>query len=183
MKKEILKLARQYRIDDDRKFRLARYKPDDTGPFRDRQAAEKLLKKGVENWPGAGQALCPGPLGVLLIFQAMDAAGKDGVIKHVFSGLNPQDCEVDSFKIPSALERDHDFMWRCTRVAPGRGRVGIFNRSYYEETIVVRVHTGFLASQKLPPRLVTKRIWQERFEDIAAYERYLARNGFLIRKL
>ena len=183
MKKETVQLSRRYRIDHGRDFRLKQFDPDDTGPFRDRPAAERLLAKGVERLAALQDKLyAQDRWGVLLIFQAMDAAGKDGAIKHVFSGLNPQGCEVYPFKTPSALELDHDYMWRCMRVAPERGRIGIFNRSYYEETLVVRVHPEFLAGQKLPPRCVTKRIWDERFEDIAAYERYLARNGFLIRK-
>ena len=119
---------------------------------------------------------------VLLVFQAMDAAGKDGTIKHVMSGVNPQGCQVYSFKAPSPEELDHDFLWRTTRCLPERGRIGIFNRSYYEEVLVVRVHEAILARQKLPPELVTKRIWDERLEDIAAFERYLARNGTVILK-
>ena len=119
---------------------------------------------------------------VLAIFQAMDAAGKDGAIKHVMSGVNPQGVQVSSFKAPSPQELDHDFMWRTTVHLPERGRIGIFNRSYYEEVLVVRVHREYLERQKLPPELVTKHIWKERFEDIAAFERYLARNGTLILK-
>jgi PPK2 family polyphosphate:nucleotide phosphotransferase len=117
-----------------------------------------------------------------LIFQAMDAAGKDGVIKHVMSGVNPQGCEVYSFKQPSVEELNHDFMWRAARRIPERGRIGIFNRSYYEEVLVVRVHKQILERERLPPSLVTKKIWDERFEDINAYERYLTRNGVVIRK-
>src|SRR5262249_1317311 len=119
---------------------------------------------------------------LLLIFQAMDAAGKDGTIKHVMSGVNPQGCQVFSFKAPSAEELDHDFMWRTTRCLPERGRIGIFNRSYYEETLVVRVHPEILGRQRIPPSLVTKHIWKERFEDIGAFERYVTRNGIAIRK-
>ncbi len=119
---------------------------------------------------------------VLLIFQGMDGAGKDSAIEHVMSGVNPQGCQVVSFKTPSALELDHDFMWRCSINLPERGRIGIFNRSYYEEMLVVRAHPEILARQKLPPHLVTKNIWRERFEDVVAYERYLARNGVLILK-
>ncbi len=119
---------------------------------------------------------------VLLIFQAMDAAGKDGTIKHVMSGVNPQGCEVHSFKAPSSEELDHDFLWRANQVLPRRGHIGIFNRSYYEETLVVRVHQNILARQQLPSELVTKNIWRERFEDINAYERYLSRQGVLVRK-
>jgi PPK2 family polyphosphate:nucleotide phosphotransferase len=119
---------------------------------------------------------------VLLIFQAMDAAGKDGAIKHVMSGVNPQGCEVTAFKAPSAEELDHDYLWRCMRVLPNRGHIGIFNRSYYEETLVVRVHPDLLARQKLPPKLVKKNIWKQRFQDIRAFERYLTRNGIILRK-
>ena len=119
---------------------------------------------------------------VLLIFQAMDAAGKDGAIKHVMSGVNPQGCQVYSFKAPSSEDLDHDYLWRCMKCLPERGRIGIFNRSYYEETLVVRVHPEFLEKQKLPPELVTKDIWKERFQDIRSFERYLTRNGVVIRK-
>jgi PPK2 family polyphosphate:nucleotide phosphotransferase len=119
---------------------------------------------------------------VLIIFQAMDAAGKDGAIKHVMSGVNPQGCEVTSFKAPSAEELDHDFLWRCAKRLPERGRIGIFNRSYYEETLVVRVHQNFLAGQKLPENLKTKNIWKRRFRDITHFERYLTHNGILVLK-
>jgi PPK2 family polyphosphate:nucleotide phosphotransferase len=119
---------------------------------------------------------------LLLIFQAMDAAGKDSAIKHVFSGVNPQGCHVTSFKAPSHEELDHDYLWRCFRALPERGRIGIFNRSYYEEVLVVRVHDELLRAQKLPPALVTPRIWDERFEDIRDLERYLTRNGTVVRK-
>src|SRR5262249_54858252 len=119
---------------------------------------------------------------VLIIFQAMDAAGKDGTIKHVMSGVNPQGCEVTSFKQPSAEELDHDYLWRHMRYVPERGRIGIFNRSYYEEVLVVRVHQELLQRQQLPPELMTKRIWSERYEDIASFERYLTRNGVMILK-
>ena len=119
---------------------------------------------------------------ILLIFQAMDAAGKDGAIKHVMSGVNPQGCQVHSFKAPSDEELDHDYLWRCLKALPERGRIGIFNRSYYEEVLVVRVHKALLERQKLPPSLITKSIWDERYEDIRNVERYLVRNGVLIRK-
>src|SRR6185503_954415 len=120
--------------------------------------------------------------GVLVVFQAMDAAGKDSTIEHVMSGVNPQGCEVHSFKAPSTEELDHDFMWRSMRRLPPRGGIGVFNRSYYEEVLVVRVHQEILARQKIPPELVTKRIWEERYEEINAFERYLARQGFVILK-
>jgi len=119
---------------------------------------------------------------VLLIFQAMDAAGKDGAIKHVMSGVNPQGCQVYSFKSPSAEDLDHDYLWRCMKCLPNRGHIGIFNRSYYEEVLVVRVHPEFLAKQKLPAKLTGKKIWEDRFEDIRNFERYLARNGVIVRK-
>ncbi len=119
---------------------------------------------------------------VLLIFQAMDAAGKDGAIKHVMSGINPQGCQVFSFKAPTSEDLDHDFMWRCMKRLPERGRIGIFNRSYYEETLVVRVHKEILNKQKLPEKLITKHIWDERFQDIRNFEKYLTRNGILVRK-
>jgi len=120
--------------------------------------------------------------GLLLIFQAMDAAGKDGAIKHVMSGINPQGCQVYSFKAPSPEELDHDFLWRTSKSLPERGRIGIFNRSYYEEVLVVRVHPEYLQKEKLPPSAMSKNIWKERFEDINAFERYLTRNGYTIRK-
>jgi PPK2 family polyphosphate:nucleotide phosphotransferase len=119
---------------------------------------------------------------VLLIFQAMDAAGKDGAIKHVMSGVNPQGCQVYSFKAPSAEDLDHDYLWRCLKCVPNRGHIGIFNRSYYEETLVVRVHPEFLAKEKIPPSLITKHIWEERFQDIRGFERYLHRNGIIVVK-
>lgn len=119
---------------------------------------------------------------LLVIFQAMDAAGKDGTIKHVMSGVNPQGCEVSSFKAPTSEDLDHDYLWRCQKRLPERGRIGIFNRSYYEETLVVRVHPEFLAGQKLPKACVTKHIWDERFQDIRGFERYLTRNGTIVRK-
>jgi len=119
---------------------------------------------------------------VLLIFQALDAAGKDGAIKHVMSGVNPQGCQVSSFKSPSAEDLDHDYLWRCMKYLPNRGHIGIFNRSYYEEALVVRVHPEFLEKQKLPPELVTKRIWEHRFEEIRNFEHYLTRNGVVVRK-
>ncbi len=120
--------------------------------------------------------------GLLLIFQAMDAAGKDGTIKHVMSGVNPQGCEVSSFKAPSPVDLDHDFLWRCMQKLPERGRIGVFNRSYYEDTLVVRLHQELLGKQKMPPELVSKDIWKERFTDIRNFESYLARNGIVVRK-
>ncbi len=179
------KFAARYRVDKPGKFRLKDCDADDTmglGKEAKGRAAE-LLQAGVDHLAELQEKLyAQDRWGVLLVFQAMDAAGKDGTIKHVMSGINPQGCQVHSFKSPSAEELDHDFLWRTNCRLPERGRIGIFNRSYYEEVLVVRVHPEFLERQKLPPKLVTKKIWDERYEDINAYERYLARNGFVIRK-
>jgi PPK2 family polyphosphate:nucleotide phosphotransferase len=186
--KAVRKLSRfldPYRITSGRKFRLKDHDPGDTGGLgsADKPEARRLLASGVERMASLQERLyASDDWGVLLVFQAMDAAGKDGTIKHVLSGINPQGCQVTSFKQPSTEELDHDFLWRSQRAAPERGRIGIFNRSYYEEVLVVRVHPQILSRQRLPPRLVGKRIWEERLEDIAAYERYLARNGFPILK-
>jgi PPK2 family polyphosphate:nucleotide phosphotransferase len=172
-----------FRITNGRKFRLADVRPDDTRGLKSKEDARKDLEKGIERLADLQEKLyAQDQWGVLLIFQAMDAAGKDGAIAHVMSGVNPQGCQVFSFKAPSAEEIDHDFLWRTTRCLPERGRIGIFNRSYYEEMLVVRVHPEILEKQRLPKRLVTKRIWKERFEDVAAFERYLARNGYAIVK-
>jgi PPK2 family polyphosphate:nucleotide phosphotransferase len=172
-----------FRITDGRKFRLADVRPDDTRGLKSKEDARKGLEKGVKHLAELQELLyAQDEWGVLLIFQAMDAAGKDGAIAHVMSGVNPQGCQVYSFKAPSAEEIDHDFLWRTTRCLPERGRIGIFNRSYYEEMLVVRVHPEILAKQRLPKRFVTKRIWKERFEDVAAFEQYLTRNGYAIAK-
>lgn len=178
-------LIDKYRVHEGNRFRLAPIDPGDTGPFEAdyEDDAERLLLKGRERLADLQEKLyAQDRWAVLLIFQAMDAAGKDGTIKHVMSGINPQGCHVTSFKAPSAEELDHDFLWRTNKALPERGRIGIFNRSYYEEVLVVRVHQKFLAGQHLPDNLVTKRIWDERFEDINAMERYLARNGIAICK-
>jgi PPK2 family polyphosphate:nucleotide phosphotransferase len=183
--KRLEKFLRPYRIDKGKSFRLKDHDPDDTHGLKSEQKAEAkaLLERGVE-WLAEEQEklYAQDRWGVLLLFQAMDAAGKDSTIKHVMSGVNPQGVQVTSFKAPSSEELDHDFLWRCMKAVPERGRIGIFNRSYYEEVLVVRVHEALLAKQKLPQQVVTKRIWRERFEDIANFERYLARNGFLILK-
>jgi len=178
-------LARKFRITDGKGFRLKDVDPGDTLDFgeEDKPRAREALANGVTALAELQDMLyAQDRWAVLLIFQAMDAAGKDGTIKHVMSGVNPQGCEVVSFKAPSAEDLDHDFLWRCMKRIPERGRIGIFNRSYYEETLVIRVHPKFLRSQKLPPELVTKDIWKERFQDIRAFERYLSRNGVVIRK-
>ena len=174
-----------YRLTDGKKFRLKDVDPDDTGELtsEDKPQAKEALAIGTEVLAQLQERLyAQDRWAVLLIFQAMDAAGKDGAIKHVMSGVNPQGCQVHSFKAPSAEELDHDYLWRCLRRLPERGRIGIFNRSYYEEVLVVRVHQELLAGQKLPKSLVTKSIWEDRYEDIKNVERYLTRNGVLIRK-
>ena len=179
------KLAAPYRITDGARFRLADHDPGDTGSFGEdgRKAAKKALAQGIELLSEMQEKLyAQDRWAVLAILQAMDAAGKDSTIKHAMSGVNPQGCEVRAFKVPSSEDLDHDFMWRCSKVMPERGKIGIFNRSYYEEVLVVRVHPEILAREKLPVEVVTKRIWKERLDDIRAYERYLARNGMVILK-
>ena len=180
--KRLRKFVKPYRVDDGKKFRLKDHDASDSSGL-DKDKAEKALAKGVERLAGLQEKLyAQDKWAVLLIFQAMDAAGKDGAIKHVMSGINPQGCQVYSFKAPTSEELDHDFLWRTAKSLPERGRIGIFNRSYYEEVLVVRVHPEILEKQKMPRKLITKRVWKERFEDIAAHERYLARNGVVIRK-
>ena len=179
------KLAELYRVTNGDKFKLKNVDPGDTLDFNseDKPRAKAALAAGVEVLSELQDKLyAQDKWAVLLILQAMDAAGKDGAIKHVMSGLNPQGCQVFSFKVPTSEDLDHDFLWRCMKCLPERGRIGIFNRSYYEETLVVRVHPEFLAKQKLPPELITKDIWKERFQDIRAFERYLTRNGVIVRK-
>ena len=157
------KLSKPYRVDDGRKFRLKDFDPGDTGWLKaeDKPHAKEALEIGVGALDGLQHKLyAQDRWSVLLIFQAMDAAGKDGAIKHVMSGINPTGCQVYSFKEPSSEELDHDFLWRCMKSMPERGRIGIFNRSYYEETLIVRVHPAILAGQRLPKRLITKRIWK-----------------------
>ena len=185
----ILKKARElsapYRVDDGEKFKLKRFDPADTGGLNseDKPRAKEALADGIHALAELQDRLyAQDRWSVLLIFQAMDAAGKDGAIKHVMSGVNPQGCQVYSFKAPSAEELDHDFLWRTTKCLPERGRIGVFNRSYYEEVLVVRVHPEILTGQKLPRHLVTKKIWDQRYESIRDFERHLARNGVLIRK-
>ena len=177
-------LAGRYRVTNGSRFRLKDINPRDPWGKRLKPIADQMLKQGCKRMSDMQERLyAQDRWSVLLIFQAMDAAGKDGTIKHVMSGVNPQGVEVHAFKGPSSEELDHDFLWRTTRMLPRRGHVGIFNRSYYEETLVVRVHQNILARQQLPRELVTKNIWRERFEDINAFERYLSRNGVLIRKI
>jgi PPK2 family polyphosphate:nucleotide phosphotransferase len=176
-------LAQRFRVTDGRRFRLHQVDPGDTGGLESKKEAGKALERGVERLAELQEKLyAQDRWAVLLIFQAMDAAGKDSTIKHVMSGVNPQGCQVYSFKAPSREELDHDFLWRTTRCLPERGRIGIFNRSYYEEVLVVRVHPELLARQRLPAAPATSRLWRERFEDINTHERYLARNAVVIRK-
>lgn len=187
--KKVLKVARHlsepFKVTKGEKFRLKDIDPGDTLHLgsEDKPRAKEGLQIGVEALAELQDMLyAQDKWGVLLIFQAMDAAGKDGAIKHVMSGVNPQGCQVYSFKKPSSEDLDHDFLWRCMKCLPERGRIGIFNRSYYEDTLVVRVHESLLKAQRLPQRLVTKNIWKERFEDIRSFERYLSRNGILVLK-
>ena len=177
-------LAGRYRISSGSRFRLKDIDPNDPWGKRLKPIADEVLKQSCKRMSGLQERLyAQDRWSVLVIFQAMDAAGKDGTIKHVMAGVNPQGCDVHAFKAPSSEELDHDFLWRSNRRLPRRGHIGIFNRSYYEETLVVRVHQNILARQQLPSELVTKNIWRERFEDINAYERYLSRQGVLVRKI
>src|SRR6516162_9984698 len=180
----IQKYVDPFRITKGKGFRLNSIDPEDTcGLQLGKGEAAELLTRGTE-WLAEEQDMlyAQDSWSLLLVFQAMDAASKDGTIKHVMSGVNPQGCQVFSFKQPSAEDLNHDFLWRCMKYVPERGRIGIFNRSYYEETLVVRVHKEFLEKQTLAPELVTKDIWKERFHDIRSFERYLTRNGVAIRK-
>jgi PPK2 family polyphosphate:nucleotide phosphotransferase len=177
------KLAENYRIDHGKNFKLKDYDPADTGHWHSKEHADQAIQEGIARMAELQDKLyAQDSWAVLLIFQAMDAAGKDGVIKHVMSGVNPQGCQVYSFKAPSEKELQQDFLWRTTLDLPERGHIGIFNRSYYEEVLVVRVHKDILKNERMPDSLVTKKIWQERFEDIHAFERHMARNGTVIRK-
>jgi PPK2 family polyphosphate:nucleotide phosphotransferase len=180
------KLSKKYRITNDEKFKLEDFPTSadfDLGKD-EKQAADQVLQLGVEALAEMQDKLyAQDRWALLVIFQAMDAAGKDGAIKHVMSGINPQGCEVTSFKAPSAEELDHDYLWRCMKHLPERGRIGIFNRSYYEEVLAVRVHESFLKGQKLPEKFITKDIWDDRLTDIRHFERYLNNNGILVVKI
>ena len=181
--KKSLKLADAFEVKHGSSFRLKDYDPGDSRGIHSKEKANRLLQESKEVLADRQERLyAQDQWAVLLIIQAMDAAGKDSLIKHVMSGVNPQACEVSSFKQPSSEELNHDFLWRTTRRLPERGKIGIFNRSYYEEVLVVRVHQEFLAKQRLPEELVAKQIWKERFEDICNFEKYLTRNGVVIRK-
>lgn len=180
--KELKSYVDPFRVDGSREFHLRSHKPGEKGGL-DKETARGLVDANRGRMHELQEKLyAQDRWSVLLIFQGMDAAGKDSAIENVMSGINPQGCEVYSFKQPSTKELDHDFMWRTSKCTPERGRIGIFNRSYYEELLVVRVHPEILAKQRIPPELVTKNIWRERFEDVSAFEKYLARNGTLILK-
>jgi len=183
--KQSKKISEQFRITEGKKFRLRKFDPADTLGFDsdDKPEAQEALTSGVQQLAKLQDKLfAQDRWALLLIFQAMDAAGKDSAIKHVMSGINPQGCEVYSFKVPTSEDLDHDYLWRCTKRLPERGRIGIFNRSYYEETLVVRIHQEYLAGQKVPQKLIGKNIWNNRFQDISNFERYLTRNGIVVVK-
>jgi len=177
------KVAKTFCVESGKHFRLKDCDPAATGHWRSKEHAADALQQGIVRTAELQDKLyAQNNWALLLIFQAMDAAGKDGIIKHVMSGINPQGCQVYSFKAPSEPELQHDFLWRTTRSLPERGHIGIFNRSYYEEVLVVRVHPEILKSQRTPPSLVGKNVWEERFEDIRSFERHMARSGTVIRK-
>ena len=175
--------VKQFRVTDGAEFRLKDFDPAETLGLKSKEHAQETLESGVARLCDLQDKLfAQDRWAILVVLQAMDAAGKDSLIKHVMSGLNPQGCSVSSFKEPSTEELNHDYLWRATRALPERGKIGIFNRSYYEEALVVRVHPEILSRERLPAELVSGKIWRERFEDIRAYERYLDRNGIVIMK-
>jgi PPK2 family polyphosphate:nucleotide phosphotransferase len=181
--KECARLAAPYCVSKGEEFRLKDYETNDTGEVKDKQHSQRIIDNRAGLLNNLQEKLyAQDRWAMLVIIQAMDAAGKDAVIKHVMSGVNPQGCDVHSFKAPSTEELEHDYLWRAHSRVPERGKIGIFNRSYYEEVLVVRVHPNILRDQKLPDPVVTKHIWEQRFEDINAFEHYLARNGVVIRK-
>ena len=181
--KKLEKLAKAYRVDHGHHFSLKDFDPADSGGIRLEEHATADLQKGIEQLSELQNKLsAQDRWALLLIFQGMDAAGKDGAIKHVMSGVNPQGCQVYSFKQPSVEELNHDYLWRCQRELPERGRIGIFNRSYYEEVLVVRVHPDLLKNERTPPSLVGKKIWEQRFQQICNFEHYLVHNGIVVRK-
>jgi len=177
------KLSKPYRIESGKGFRLKDFDPESTGHFRSKEHTQEMLDRGIQEMADLQDKLYAQDVwALLLIFQAMDAAGKDGVIKHVMSGVNPQGCQVYSFKAPSSEDLNHDFLWRTSRLLPERGHIGIFNRSYYEEVLVVRVHSEVLKKERVPKVLLGKDLWQQRFEDICNFEKYLSHNGIVVRK-
>ena len=180
--KDVSAFVRPFRVSDGAEFRLTHFARAEKGGL-DKEKAQKILEDNRERLNDLQERLyAQDRWSVLLIFQGMDASGKDSAVEHVMHGINPQGCDVHAFKVPTSHELDHDFLWRSAVALPERGRIGIFNRSYYEDVVVVRVHPEILAKQRVPPELVTKNIWRERFEDISSFERYLARNGTLILK-
>ena len=181
--KPLGKLAKAYCIERGRHFKLKDFDPADTGGIRSKERAAAALQKSLEQLADLqGKLYAQDQWAVLLIFQGMDASGKDGVIKHVMAGVNPMGCQAYSFKAPSSEEQQHDYLWRTMQRIPERRRIGIFNRSYYEEVLIVRVHPDLLHNEKMPPSLITKKIWEERFQDICSFERYLTGNGIVVRK-
>src|SRR5689334_19538725 len=176
-------LAKPYRVSKGDNFRLKDFDPEDTNGMKDKKQAKEILEHSRDLLSEFQEKLyAQDRWALLIIFQAMDAAGKDGAVKHVMSGINPQGCDVTSFKAPSKEELDHEYLWRAHKAIPQRGKIGIFNRSYYEEVLVVRVHQDLLNAQQLPKELVTKEIWEERYEDINNFEKYLGRNGVIVMK-
>jgi len=181
--KQSARLAEPYCVSDGGKFRLKDYDTSDTGEVKNKEQSQRIIDNRVGLLSNLQEKLyAQDRWAVLLIFQAMDAAGKDGAIKRVMSGINPQGCDVHAFKTPSNEELNHDYLWRAHKCVPERGKIGIFNRSYYEEVLIVRVHPSNLQAQKLPEPLITKHIWEQRYEDINAFEKYLTHNGVVIRK-
>src|SRR5205809_995371 len=181
--KEASRIIEPYCITNGGKFRLRDHDPADTNSVKNKQAAQSLLEDGIVCLSHMQEKLyAQDRWALLLIFQAMDAAGKDGAIKHVMSGINPQGCSVTAFKAPSQEELDHEFLWRAHKAIPERGKIGLFNRSYYEEVLVVRVHKALLEAQRLPKELIGKDVWEKRYRDINNFEEYLARNGVVILK-
>ena len=177
------KLAKAYCVERGKHFRLKDFDPADTAGIRSKQHATADLQKSLEQLADLQNKLyAQDQWALLLIFQGMDASGKDGVIKHVMTGVNPMGCQAYSFKAPSSEEQQHDYLWRTMQRIPERRRIGIFNRSYYEEVLIVRVHPDLLKNENIPPSLITKKIWEQRFDDICAFERYLSRNGIVVRK-
>lgn len=176
-------LAKPYRIGHGKNFRLKDFDPAATAQIHSKEEAQKLLDQGIQELSELQDKLyAEDKWGLLLMFQGMDAAGKDGAIKHVMSGVNPQGCQVYSFKQPSPEELNHDYLWRSSKVLPERGRIGIFNRSYYEEVLVTRVHPEILKNQRIPASLLGKNVWEQRYEDIRNLEHYLSHNGIVVRK-
>ena len=182
-KTKTIDFLKRFRIEGGRGFRLKDFDPADTHGFKSKQKAEDRLAHDIERLSDLQQKLyAQDRWALLVVLQAMDAAGKDGTVKHVMSGVNPEGCDVVSFKTPTPEELDHDYLWRTTLRLPERGRIGIFNRSYYEDVLILRVHPELLETNKLPPSLISGKVWKERYEDINAYERHLARNGTVILK-